>query len=76
MVREFERVFGNGKGRQREFEDSLEKLRRLAEDQRFAVLARKEREGQLSDAEKREFARLSGGVMQRDSDGNATGEPG
>jgi len=54
-----------GEGLEREFEDSLEKLQRLAEDQRFAELARKGRQGQLSDAEKREFARLSGGVAQQ-----------
>ena len=62
-------------GLEREFTDSLTKLRRLAEDQRFADLARKERQGQLSDAEKREFARLSGGVSHQDSDGNAASEP-
>jgi DNA primase len=62
-------------GLEREFTDSLTKLRRLAEDQRFAELARKERQGQLSDAEKREFARLSGGVTHQDSDGNAASEP-
>jgi DNA primase len=62
-------------GLEREFTDSLTKLRRLAEDQRFAELARKERQGQLSDAEKREFARLSGGVSHQDSDGNAASEP-
>jgi len=62
-------------GLEREFRDSLEKLQRLAEDQRFAELARKERQGQLSDAEKREFARLSGGVSQQESDGNAALEP-
>jgi DNA primase len=62
-------------GLEQEFRDSLEKLQRLAEDQRFAELARKERQGQLSDAEKREFARLSGGVSQQDSDGNAASEP-
>ena len=49
-------------GLEREFMDSLEKLQRLAEDQRFAELAHKGRTGQLSDAEKREFARLSGGA--------------
>jgi DNA primase len=53
-------------GLEREFRDSLEKLRRLAEDQRFSLLARKGRQGHLSDAEKREFARLSGGVSQQD----------
>ena len=62
-------------GLEREFTDSLTKLRRLAEDQRFADLARKERQGQLSDVEKREFARLSGGVSHQDSDGNAASEP-
>jgi len=62
-------------GLEREFTDSLAKLQRLAEDQRFAELARKERQGQLSDAEKREFARLSGGVSHQDSDGNAASEP-
>jgi DNA primase len=62
-------------GLDREFRDSLEKLQQLAEDQRFAELARKGRQGQLSDAEKREFARLSGGITQRDSDGNAASEP-
>ena len=62
-------------GLEREFTDSLTKLRRLAEDQRFADLARKERQGQLSDAEKREFARLSGGVSHQDSDGNAASDP-
>jgi hypothetical protein len=54
-----------GEGLEREFKDSLEKLQRLAEDQRFAELARKGRQGQLSDAEKREFARLSGGVAHQ-----------
>jgi len=63
-------------GLEQEFRDSLEKLHRLSEDQRFAELARKERQGQLSDAEKREFARLSGGVSHQDSDGNAASEPG
>jgi DNA primase len=63
-------------GLEQEFRDSLEKLQRLSEDQRFAELARKERQGQLSDAEKREFARLSGGVSHQDSDGNAASEPG
>jgi len=62
-------------GLEREFRDSLEKLQQLAEDQRFAELARKGRQGQLSDAEKREFARLSGGVSQQDSSGNAASEP-
>jgi DNA primase len=62
-------------GLEQEFRDSLEKLQQLAEDQRFAELARKGRQGQLSDAEKREFARLSGGVSQRDSGGNAASEP-
>jgi len=62
-------------GLEREFRDSLEKLQRLAEDQRFAELARKERQGQLSDAEKREFARLSGGVTRQDNDGNAVSKP-
>ncbi len=62
-------------GLEREFKDSLEKLQRLAEDQRFAELARKERQGQLSDAEKGEFARLSGGKSQQESDGNAALEP-
>jgi DNA primase len=62
-------------GLEREFKDSLEKLQRLAEDQRFAELARRERQGQLSDAEKREFARLSGGVSHQDSDGNAASDP-
>jgi DNA primase len=61
-------------GLEQEFRDSLEKLQRLAEDQRFAELARKGRQGQLSDAEKREFARLSGGVSHQDSDGNAASE--
>ncbi len=62
-------------GLEGEFKDSLVKLRRLAEDQRFAELARKGRQGQLSDTEKREFARLSGGVSHQDSDGNADLEP-
>jgi DNA primase len=62
-------------GLEREFRDSLEKLQQLAEDQRFAELARKGRQGQLSDAEKREFARLSGGVSQQDSGGDAASEP-
>ncbi|GMQ96202.1 MAG: DNA primase [Gammaproteobacteria bacterium] len=62
-------------GLEREFRDSLEKLQRLAEDQRFAELARNERRGQLSDAEKREFARLSGGVTHQDNDGNAVSKP-
>ncbi len=62
-------------GLEREFRDSLAKLQQLADDQRFAELARKERQGQLSDAEKREFARLSGGVSPQDSDGNAASEP-
>ena len=62
-------------GLEREFRDSLEKLQRLAEDQRFAELARKERQGQLSDAEKREFARLSGGASHQDRDGNAASDP-
>ena len=62
-------------GLEREFTDSLTKLRQLAEDQRFAELARKERQGQLSDVEKREFSRLSGGVSHQDSDGNAASEP-
>jgi DNA primase len=57
-----------------EFRDSLEKLQRLAEDQRFAELARKGRQGQLSDAEKREFARLSGGAPHQESDGNAASD--
>jgi len=58
-------------GLEREFTDSLEKLQRLAEGQRFAELARRERQGQLSDTEKREFARLSGSVAQRDNGGDA-----
>jgi DNA primase len=62
-------------GLAREFKDSLEKLQQLAEDQRFAELAHKERQGQLSDAEKREFARLSGGASHQESDGNAASEP-
>jgi DNA primase len=71
-----EEVMVLDEGLEREFEDSLEKLHRLADDQRFAVLARKGREGHLSDAEKREFARLSGGAEQRDGGGNATLDPG
>ena len=63
-----------GEGLEREFRDSLEKLQRLAEDQRFAELARKGRQGQLSDAEKREFARLSGGASHQDSEGNAASD--
>ncbi|NIM27382.1 MAG: DNA primase [Gammaproteobacteria bacterium] len=63
-------------GLEREFSDSLEKLHRLADDQRFALLARKGREGHLSDAEKREFARLSGGAGQDGGGGNATLDPG
>jgi len=62
-------------GLEREFMDSLAKLQQLADDQRFAELARKERQGQMSDADKREFARLSGGVSHQDSDGNAALEP-
>jgi len=61
-----EEVTDLDEGLQREFKDSLEKLRRLAEDQRFSLLARKGRQGDLSDAEKREFARLSGGISQQD----------
>ena len=37
--------------------------------------SQRERQGRLSDAEKREFARLSGGVSHQDSDGNATSDP-
>jgi DNA primase len=59
-------------GLEREFRDSVDKLRRLAEDQRFAELARKDREARLSDAEKREFARLSGGPKGQDTDEDAT----
>ena len=70
-----EEIAALDEGLEREFTDSLAKLQRLAEDQRFAELARKERQGQLSDAEKREFARLSGGVSHQDSDGNAASEP-
>jgi len=59
-----------GEGLEQEFKDSLDKLRRLADDQRFADLARKGRQGQLSDAEKREFARLSGGAAHLDNEGS------
>jgi DNA primase len=69
-----EEITALGEGLEREFRDSLEKLQRLAEDQRFAELARKGRQGQLSDAEKREFARLSGGASHQDSDGNAASD--
>jgi DNA primase len=69
-----EEIASLGEGLEQEFRDSLEKLQRLAEDQRFAELARKGRQGQLSDAEKREFARLSAGVSHQDSDGNAASE--
>ncbi len=62
-----EEVTDLDEGLEREFRDSLEKLRQLAEDQRFAALAHKGRQGHLSDAEKREFARLSGGVSRQDS---------
>ena len=58
-------------GLEREFEDSIEKLRQRAEQQRFEALARKEREERLSDAEKREFARLSVGLKTPNRDGNA-----
>ncbi len=70
-----EEIAALDEGLAREFKDSLEKLQRLAEDQRFAELARKGRQGQLSDAEKREFARLSGGVTQQDNDGNTASKP-
>jgi DNA primase len=70
-----EEVASLDEGLEREFKDSLEKLQRLAEDQRFAALARKERRGQLSDAEKREFARLSGGASHQEKEGNTASEP-
>ncbi len=70
-----EEIASLDEGLAREFKDSLVKLQRLAEDQRFAALARKERQGHLSDAERREFARLSGGASQQESDGNAASEP-
>jgi DNA primase len=70
-----EEIAALDQGLEREFKDSLEKLQRLAEDQRFAALARKERQGQLSDAEKREFARLSGGAWHQENEGNAASEP-
>ncbi len=70
-----EEIASLDEGLEREFKDSLEKLQRLAEDQRFAELARKERQGQLSDAEKREFTRLSGAATDQESDGNAASEP-
>jgi DNA primase len=69
-----EEIAALDEGLEREFRDSLTKLQRLAEDQRFAELARKGRLGQLSDAEKREFTRLSGGVSHQDSDGNAASD--
>ena len=58
-------------GLEREFEDSIEKLRRRAEQQRFEALARKDREARLSEAEKREFARLSVGLKTPNRDGDA-----
>ena len=67
-----EEVPALGEGLEREFRDSFQKLQRLAEDQRFAELARKDRETQLSDAEKREFVRLSGGLTGHDKDTDAT----
>ena len=70
-----EEVADLDEGLEREFRDSIEKLQHLAEDQRFAELARKGRQGQLSDAEKREFARLSGGLARQDSGGSTASEP-
>ena len=71
-----EEVASLDEGLEREFRDSLAKLHRLAEDQRFEVLARKGREGRLSDAEKREFARLSAGPSQRDGEADAERDSG
>jgi DNA primase len=71
-----EEVTALDEGLEREFRDSLGKLQQLAEDQRFAALARKGRQGHLSDAEKREFARLSGGPSQQDSEADAKRNPG
>ena len=70
-----EEVAALNQGLEQEFKEALEKLQRLAEDQRFAALARKERQGQLSDGEKREFARLSGGASHQKNEGNAASEP-